>query len=159
MSVPGVARANAFALTNSGLNPFLFAEVGTELNGSPLTILSVLARLGQDPWVLAAQWVKLPKALIIDRLTQSITQMPLTPRALAEASVTAARLVLLLPAQTETIHPAMAGPSVNWQMPRWAPLAIFCFAMAFVVVAGLVSAPKPNASVSAPAALSVPHGQ
>ena len=45
-----MAAADVFVFKNSGLNAFLFAEVGTELNGSPLTILSVLARLGQDPW-------------------------------------------------------------------------------------------------------------
>ena len=50
-----MSHPDAFALKNSGLNEFLFAEVGIELNGSPLTILSILARLGQDPWVEAAE--------------------------------------------------------------------------------------------------------
>ncbi len=40
-----MSHPDTFALKNSGLNEFLFAEIGTELNGSPLTILSVLARL------------------------------------------------------------------------------------------------------------------
>ena len=34
---------DAFALRNLGLDEFLFAEVGTEDNGSALTILSTLA--------------------------------------------------------------------------------------------------------------------
>ena len=43
MGYSSMTTSDAFALKNSGLNAFLFAEVGTELNGSPLTILSVLA--------------------------------------------------------------------------------------------------------------------
>ena len=96
-----MTQSDAFALKNSGLNEFLFAEVGNELNGSPLTILSVLARLGQDPWVEAARWAKLPKAAIIDCLAYSISQMPLSPQALGEARATATRLILLLPSQIQ----------------------------------------------------------
>ena len=94
-----MAAADVFVFKNSGLNAFLFAEVGTELNGSPLTILSVLARLGQDPWAEAANWAKLPKSATIDRLAQSISQMPLSPQALGEARTTATRLIKLLPSQ------------------------------------------------------------
>jgi hypothetical protein len=74
-----VAQSNAFAFKNSGLGAFLYAEVGTELNGSVLTIQSVLARLGQDPWAEAGRWVSMPKATIIDRLAGCIAQMPLSP--------------------------------------------------------------------------------
>ena len=95
---------DAFALKNSGLNEFLLAEVGTEANGSPLTVLSVLARLGRDPWAEAAGWSKLPKAAIIDRLADCISQMPLRPPALAEARMTAARLIPLLPAQAQPLR-------------------------------------------------------
>ncbi|MGO9999451.1 MAG: hypothetical protein ACLPKW_17150 [Acetobacteraceae bacterium] len=95
-----MSSPDAFALKNSGLNAFLFAEVGTELNGSQLTILSILARLGQDPWAEAARWAQLPKAAMIDCLVHSIAQMPLCPQAFVEARATASRLVLLLPTQT-----------------------------------------------------------
>jgi hypothetical protein len=147
ISRPSPVRANVFALGNSGLGPFLFAEVGVESNGSPLSVLSVLARLGQDPWVTAAQWVTLPKTLTIDRLTECIAQMPLSPRALEEASATAARLVLLLPSRTET---ATDPASIAWEMPRWVPLAIFCCFVASVLAAGLFPVPNPHAAVAAP---------
>src|SRR5271163_535283 len=90
-------QSDVFALKNSGLDAFLFAEVGDELNGSGLTVLSVLARLGHDPWTEAARFVGLPKAALIDCLTRSIARMPLCPQALAEARATATRLILLLP--------------------------------------------------------------
>ena len=57
-----MSTSDVFALEKSGLNTFLFAEVGTETNGSVLTVLSVLARLGRDPWEQAARWASLPKA-------------------------------------------------------------------------------------------------
>ncbi|MEA2777954.1 MAG: hypothetical protein QOF90_3360 [Acetobacteraceae bacterium] len=120
-----MATSDAFAFKNSGLNAFLFAEVGQELNGSPLTILSVLARLGKDPWAEAAKWVGMPKSATIDRLTQSISQMPLCPEALTDARATASRLILLLPSQTsaprENERPAAAGKA---SVPRWVLVAI-----------------------------------
>jgi hypothetical protein len=123
--------ADAFALKNSGLNEFLFAEVGIETNGSPLTILSVLARLGRDPWAEAAGWTKLPSASIIDGLADCISQMPLRPPALAEARMTAGRLMLLLPAHAK---PFLKGDSMKngkSTAPRWVPIAVFLAALAF----------------------------
>ena len=112
-----MATSDAFALQRSGLNAFLFAEVGTELNGSPLTILSVLARLGQDPWAEAAKWTKLPKSTTIDRLAQSIAQMPLPSQAIDEARSTASRLVLLLPSQVarRLRRPLRTGRRPDWR--------------------------------------------
>lgn len=57
-----MSRPDHAVLQNSDLNPFLYAELGIELNGSTLTMLSVLARLNQDPWIEAARWARLPKA-------------------------------------------------------------------------------------------------
>ncbi len=143
-----MAAADAFAFKNSGLNAFLFAEVGTELNGSPLTILSVLARLGQDPWAEAGNWAKLPKAATIDRLTQSISQMPLTPQALGEARATATRLIKLLPSQVaRTADPAAAAKRVA---PRWVLVAVCCAAVALGLAFTMMPGSKPVANSLAP---------
>ena len=82
-----MANSDAFALKKSGLNDFLFAEVGSERNGAQLTILSVLARLGKDPWAEAARLARLPKSSVIDDLANSISQMPLSSQALMDARV------------------------------------------------------------------------
>ena len=121
-----MSSPDAFALKNSGLNEFLFAEVGTELNGSQLTILSILARLGQDPWAEAARWANLPKAAMIDCLAHSIAQMPLGPQALVEARVTASRLVLLLPRQTPTARRSESVATSASAMPGWSPGILLC---------------------------------
>jgi hypothetical protein len=125
-----MSHADAFALKNSGLNEFLFAEVGTEANGSPLTILSVLARLGRDPWAEAAGWTKLPTASIIDRLADCISQMPLRPPALAEARTTAARLILLLPARAQPVRKGDSMADKKSNVPRWVPIAVFLAVLA-----------------------------
>jgi hypothetical protein len=113
---------DAFALKNSGLNEFPFAAVGTELNGWPLTILSIPPRLGQDPWAEAVRLTKLPKAPMIDCLAQSIAKMPLGPRALIDARVTAALLVLLLLGQTSPACRSMR-PASPCRLPPTAPAA------------------------------------
>ncbi len=122
-----MVKADVFALKNSGLEAFLLAEVGTEWNGSGLTILSLLARLGKDPWAEAASWSKMPPALRIDRLADSIGQMPLRPDALRDARVTAARLVQLLPGQSTPAAP----PAHPFWSRIWQPLIILYCALAF----------------------------
>jgi hypothetical protein len=140
-------RSDAFAFKKSGLNAFLFAEVGTEVNGSPLTILSVLARLGQDPWVEAARWAKLPKAAIIDCLAQSIGQMPLCPQALTDARLTATRLILLLPTQSPVSEQGFRPVGALSSMPRWIPVALVFGALALGVMYNTM---MPPAATTAP---------
>ena len=92
-----MTKPDVFALRNSGLDSFLFAEIGIESNGSNLTILSLLARLGVDPWTKAAEWAEAPRTKVVDLLAADIARMPLAPDAIATARATAARLVCLLP--------------------------------------------------------------
>ena len=156
------SQGDAFALKNSGLDAFLFAEVGIEQNGSPLTVLSTLARLGSDPWAQAAEWARMPPAAIIAGLTQSIIQMPLCPGALAEARATAGRLALLLPSQSgttgrigsvmklvETTKPTAGRAIEELKIPAWLPMAVFCVVVGLAIVVGtFAAAPPPQASVA-----------
>jgi hypothetical protein len=138
-----VSQPNVFALKNSGLEPFLFAEVGTELNGSGLTVLSVLARLGFDPWAEAARLVNLPKKAMIDSLTDDISRMPLGRQSLVEAHATAARLILLLPLQNTTVprqaEIAMQGLAA---MPKWLPMTLLYCALAFGIGINMMLTPS-----------------
>lgn len=134
-----MSRTDVFALKNTGLNLFLFADVGTENNGSMLTVLSVLARLGQDPWAQAAQWMKLPRPEIIERLAGSIAQMPLPPQALRDVRQTAARLIQLLPTQTSEPGSVKAGLSVPLTLPRWAMAALVAAMLALSLGGALLT--------------------
>jgi hypothetical protein len=153
-----MTSSNAFALKESGLNEFLFAEVGTELNGSPLTILSVLARLGQDPWAEAARWAKLPKAATIDSLAQSIAQMPLAPQAIAEARTTASRLILLLPSQAQGPRQASRAAAAKSAMPKWVLVAIFGAALVLGVTFNLMPSTTHSGAVVPVSAIDPPAG-
>jgi len=133
-------NSDAFALKNSSLNPFLFADVGVEQNGSTLTVLSVLARLGLDPWVQAGAWARLPRTAMVDCLTNCITQMPLSPGALAGARATAERLVQLL---SGTVAQKAGQPVTQVKMPEWLPTAIFCAVVIIAVAAGSFAKPAP----------------
>jgi hypothetical protein len=136
-----MSASDAFALKNSGLGTFLAAEVGTEANGSPLTILSVLARLGKDPWAEAARWMKLPRAVMVDQLARCIAQMPLSQQALRDAPATAARLILLLPSQARATRASVAqiGPTPSWFGP-----ALLIAALVFGIVVTLALSPRSN---------------
>ena len=138
-----MSQSNAFAFKNSGLNDFLFAEVGTEQSGSPLTVLSILARLGQDPWAEAARWAKLPKAARIDCLANSISQMPLSPGALNQARTTAARLVQLMPSQAQA-QPVAASGRPKFALPFPVPKWLLGVALAGLALAVAVTVMRPT---------------
>ena len=144
-----MSRPDHATLQNLGLDPFLFAEVGIEANGSTLTMLSLLARLGQDPWVEAARWAKLPKSAAIESLIQVISGVPLLGRTLSDTRAVAARLVLLLPTQEwlpDTKSVPMPGRTTvqafgntlrMTTMPRWLPMVLLACALVIGVALNL----------------------
>jgi hypothetical protein len=152
-----VTSTDAFALTNSDLNTFLFADVGTELNGSALTILSVLARLGKDPWAEASRWAKMSRSASVDCLAQSIGKMPLDPLALADTYATASRLILLLPLQNRAVENTVSRTSRVQTALEWVPMVLFCLSLVFGITFNMISAPVSPAGATAPIAQSVQH--
>jgi hypothetical protein len=91
-------------LSRSDLNNFLFADVGVESSGMTLSVLSVLARLGMDPWQEAARLAQMPRTAAVEGLARIIAAMPSSLWSLPDATAIAARLVALLPSR--------GGPSV-----------------------------------------------
>ena len=94
-----MATIDVTALQRSDLNEFLFADVGTEANGMMLSVASVLARQGNDPWREAGRLAELPKAEATDSLARTIAGMPRSLWGLPDAVVIAVRLTGLLPAR------------------------------------------------------------
>jgi hypothetical protein len=92
--------SDAFALRRSGLNEFLFASVGIEANGMTLSLISVFARLGNDPWLEAGRLAKLPKSEATETLARIIAGMPTSVWPLQAATAIATRLIALLPTQS-----------------------------------------------------------
>ena len=147
---------DAFALKNSGLNAFLFAEVGTEQNGSTLTVISTLARLGNDPWVQAAEWARMPNAASVDCLTESILRMPLCAPSHVEAHATATRLVMLLPRQSSSVAGRALAKS---PVPEWLPIAAFCVVLGLAIAANTFASAPTAPMVPAPVTQDLAHGR
>ncbi len=86
-----------FALPHSQFNEFLFASIGKEGNGMPLSVVSALARLEVDPWQEAARLADLPKELAAAALDGLIRRLPAGGWDQAETRKIADRLIELLP--------------------------------------------------------------
>lgn len=147
--MPGV---DAFVPNASDFDPFLFARIGTEANGSDLTALSLLARLGADPWLEAGRLAALPKAAATKWLAERIAKPGTTEADGVAARRTAERLVRLLPKRTAR-ESTMAGFSLGatataggLRVPGWAVLGIVLalVTLGFTMNAARVSSTAPD---------------
>jgi hypothetical protein len=145
-----MSRPDVFALQNSSLNSFVFADIGTELNGSNLTILSALSRLGKDPWVEAARWAQQSKIDAIDSLAASIIEMPLSPQAIHDAHATASRLVSLLPEQSRNPMGSPSARTAPAVLPKWGWMMLVYFWLFLIINAGLALSHRPDPAVTTP---------
>jgi hypothetical protein len=75
-------------------NDFLFSPVGDDSNGMHLTLLSVLARSGVDPWLEAADLAALSRESATQKLVSLLAGVPNGPG--ADTETVASRLVALL---------------------------------------------------------------
>lgn len=105
----GGAKLRAPVQLPADLGAFLFAEVGAGLDGMPFTVLSVLARLGLDPWDEAGRLAKQPDQKAASQLARTLAAQPGTP--LADADDVAARLVALLPGRAAPSRLSLARPT------------------------------------------------
>ena len=94
-----MARSGGFALPPSDLNEFLFADVDVQPNGMPLTVLSLLARLGADPWDEAERLATLSYESAVSELSVSISVLSFDSRPRSDSLGIATRLIALLPAR------------------------------------------------------------
>ena len=79
------------------LDNFLFAAVGEEIDGVPLSTISALTRLGLDPWDEAGRLSSLGKQDAVAQLAQMIVRLPGTIWSPVEARGIAGGLIALLP--------------------------------------------------------------
>jgi hypothetical protein len=92
-----MGKSEVFTLQHSDLNGFLFSVVGSEPNGMTLNVVSLLGRLGVDPWGEAGRLATLPRDAAKEWLAQTIASSPTSIWSLPDANVIAARLITLLP--------------------------------------------------------------
>jgi hypothetical protein len=104
-----------YSLGHSEYNAFLFASVGEEKTGLPLTVQTALIRLGFDPWQEAARLSDLPRETAVRTLAATMARLPEGDWKAAALPEIAARLVNCLPGRSA---PAIASPGVERRQPE-----------------------------------------
>jgi hypothetical protein len=134
-----MALPERFSLLHSELNGFLFATMGTEENGAPLSVLSGLTRVGIDPWAEGARLAKLPREAAVHALTPVIALFAKN-RSDSDVREVALHLAGLLPRPDIPILPGSTGVH-----SRWPAVWIFCigFALLLALMAARGSFPWP----------------
>ena len=89
---------------------FLHAIIEREYNGTDLSVLSLLARVGHDPWAEAARLAELPRAAAVDSLAATIACLPGESQTRAHARAVALYHLPLLPGKD---HPAPGTPTAG----------------------------------------------
>ena len=107
--------SQAFPPLGQEYEPFLYAIVCDEGNGMPLTVVSAIARSGEDPWKEAARIAKMPKIVALDALARMIPE-----RGDSDGVAIANRLFALLPLGRENKINSIVGVKIG--APRWSPL-------------------------------------
>jgi hypothetical protein len=81
----------------SEFDDFLYAPVDEGNNGTFLSVISALARLGIDPWQEAASLARMSREKATQRLASLIGSLPEGLLAHLDSGTVAARLIALLP--------------------------------------------------------------
>jgi hypothetical protein len=97
-----MTRSVSISALRSEFSVFLYAPIGDDRNDMPVSVLSALARLDIDPWQEAAELARLPRAIAAQRLSASIAALSDGTAAHPEHGTIAARLIALLPCQTDS---------------------------------------------------------
>jgi hypothetical protein len=122
------------------LDKFLFAAVGAEQNGVPLSMVSMLTRLGLDPWEEAGRLSSLSKREASEQLARLIAEVPDVRRSLPEARDLANGLVEQLPKCDGPMpRPSHLPRYPRVKLPRRSQLLMFCIVVgAAAIVSSLL---------------------
>jgi hypothetical protein len=106
---------------------FLFATVGDEIDGMPLSVISALTRLGLDPWQEAGRLSSLSHREAVEQLARLIAELPGGSRQRDEARKIAGELIGLLPMRDANrsvsqiqIRPRFSRPKLLGSSQLWA---------------------------------------
>jgi hypothetical protein len=133
-----MALSARFSLLHSDLNDFLFAAIGNEENGMPLSVVSGLTRLGLDPWEEAAQLASLPKALAAEALAPIIGRLPFDRPERSDHVAISQRLVELLPEQRAAASPGRQQTDPNGTKVWQTILLLGCLALGVAMLVGVL---------------------
>jgi len=156
---PAIAARGSPSDLGPQFNDFLFAPVDDEDRGDKggglLSLLSLLARQDIDPWKEAANLSSLPKRAAIERLAAIIQKVPGRATEPAAATLTATRLITLLPHAGRPAGVPLKGASRRAvKVPSW---LIYILAMMLIAQFGVQllrpappAVPHPTTSAASP---------
>jgi hypothetical protein len=99
---------------DSRYDEFLFAEVGEQANGMPMSMASAFARLGLDPWEEAARLAALPASAARVALAEMVAHMSDVALGAAESAKLVADLTPLLSRRGQVSTEAVPVPRAVW---------------------------------------------
>ena len=129
---------HAYAAMLPKFDPFLFASVGEEIDGVPLSVLSVLTRLDLDPREEAARLSHLTKEAAADQLATMISRLSDRRWTLSEAHRIAVRLIERLPMSNTAGKPDRIEPGVGLTPGKVSPFLIY-LALLIALLVGLTA--------------------
>jgi hypothetical protein len=144
-SVVEMTRTASVSALASEFDDFLFAAIGEDRNGTLLSVLSMLARLGVDPWDEAAKLALLPEDIASQRLASLIAALPDRPPSHLDPGTLASRLIVLLrrPARCNiTSRAALLGVGVVSPSRITKYVISYMIFAAFVLVTQSISASR-----------------
>ena len=121
---------------------FLFATVGDETDGMPLSVVSAFARLGLDPWQEAGRLSSLGRREAVEQLARLIGEFaPAGSRQRDETQKIAGGLIGLLPTRDAKRSVPQIQSRTRFRMPRMpgsAQLWVVCLVLAAAVLISAV---------------------
>jgi hypothetical protein len=129
-------RRSTYAPLLPEFDAFLFAPVGEEVDGVPLSVLSALSRLGLDPRDEAARLARLTKNAAADQLAAMIARLYDRRWSASEAWRIASGLVERLPQAKAAANDGSAAPDAGTAIVAGSsPFSIYlAMAVAMVVI-------------------------
>jgi hypothetical protein len=130
-----MSAASGIYLTHQ-FDDFLFARLNDASEETPLSVLSMLARLDIDPWEEAAKLARLPRPAAAKRLVDFIMATPGVSSAYLNDAAVSGRLIDLLPSQGGAV-PLVRQETVArvLKKPSFAMLAVaIAVALAIAVI-------------------------
>jgi len=129
----GITQPLPLGVLGVEFNAFLFASIGEDKNGMPVSVLSGLARSDVDPWQEAARLANSSEESATQRLAALIGALPDWAASHSDPRATAASLVGRLPRPSAFNGRTLKSSQDVWTVinsrPWWIYVVFMCFAL------------------------------
>jgi hypothetical protein len=128
-----------YAPLRPDLDDFLFATVGEERNGMPLSVISALTGLGLDPWAEATRLSSLETREAVEQLVPMIARLPGERWPSSEVRTIAQGLIELLPATKVARATSDTAPQARARIVPSKMLWAVCLLLAAAALVSMAS--------------------